>query len=908
MLCLLTSTIHSSAQSTIVAGTVIDDLTNKVVAGAVVSEKGFPENIETDEGGVFSLTVHEPASLTLVIVYEGRIEEFQYQLAGEEIHNLGEIRIRHAIDPVDDQFFTISLSDDDASGSDNVSGILTASRDIFESSAAYVFGPARFRVRGYDSENSQMNVNGAPMNDLEIGRVIWSNWGGLNDVTRNRETHFGVSAIPFTFGGIGGGIQLDLRASKQRAQKRFTYSNTNRNYSNRLMGTWSSGLRPDGWAFTISASKRWAQEGYIDGTFYDGYGYFVSVDKKINSKHLLNFVALGAPTSRGRNSAATQEMFEIASSNYYNSYWGYQNGEKRNSRVAKSHQPIFNLRHDWTPSINTVLTSTLVFQKGRYGTTALDWYNAHDPRPDYYRRLPSLIDDPGLADQVWNKLSDNEELRQVQWDRMYDANRINMSTIRNVDGIPGNDVTGKFSQYIVEERRYDNTRFIASTNLQHIVNDQFGIYAGAHYSWQKNHNYKLVEDLLDGDFYVNWDKFAKQDFPNDAVAIQNDLNHPNQLVKEGEVFGYDFDENIQDYGVWGQATWTLPQFDIYAGLSASQTKFWRTGHMKNGKFPDNSFGDSEKFDFFNVGAKGGITYKIDGRNYLSASGLYQTRAPYIRNAMVSSRTRNEFVKNLEQEEVYGGEAGYTYSAPYFKARITGYYTQFNDGTRTRSFYHDEERSFVNLTMTNIDKTHKGLEMAVEGTIFPGFKLHGVAAIGEYRYSSRPVATISQDNNAELLAEDLTIYAENYYVAGGPQKAYTIGASYRSKNYWAFYLNVNYFDDVWIDFNPIRRTTEAVDLVEEGSSLWNSILEQENTGGAMTVNASIFKSFLLKGFEENVFLNLSFSVNNALNNQEFITGGYEQLRFDFEGKDVDRFPSRYYYFQGLNYYFNASIRF
>ncbi len=899
----------ASAQTTIVAGTVIDDLTHKAVVGAQVSEQGYPESVLTDQGGVFSLTIHDPGSLTLLITMEGRTEEFEYNLDEGEMHNLGEIRIRHAIDPVDDQFFTITLSDDDdASGSDNISGILSASRDVFESTAAYVFGPARFRVRGYDSENSHMNVNGAPMNDLEIGRVIWSNWGGLNDVTRNRETHFGIKAIPFTFGGIGGGIQLDLRASKQRTQTRVTYSNTNRNYRNRLMGTWSSGLRQDGWAFTVSGSKRWAQEGYIDGTFYDGYSYFVSVDKKLNDKHLLNFVVMGSPTSRGRNSAATQEMFELASSNYYNSYWGYQNGEKRNSRVAKSHQPIFNVRHDWTPSVNTILTSSIVFQKGRYGTTALDWYNANDPRPDYYRRLPSLIDDPGLADQVWNKLHDQEEIRQIQWARLYNANRINMSTIPNVDGIPGNDVTGRFSQYIVEERRYDNTRLVASTNLQHIVSDKFGIYAGAHFSSQKNHNYKTVVDLLDGDFYVNWDKFAIQDFPNDAVAIQNDLNHPNQLVKEGDVFGYDFDENIRDFGAWGQANWTLPQFDIYAGLSASQTKFWRTGHMRNGKFPDNSFGDSEKFNFFNVGAKGGITYKIDGRNYFSASGLYQTRAPFIRNAMVSSRTRNEFVKNLEQEVILGGEAGYQYSAPYFKARVTAYYTQFNDGTRTRSFYHDEQRSFVNLTMTNIDKTHKGLELAVEGTVLPGFKLYAVAAIGQNRYSSRPVATISQDNNAELLEEDIIIYAGNYYVANGPQKAYTVGASYRSKNYWSFYLNVNYFDDVWIDFNPIRRTTAAVDLVEEGSPLWNSILDQENTGGAMTVNVSVFKSILIKSFEEDVFLNLSFSINNALNNQEFITGGYEQLRFDFEEKDVDRFPNRYYYFQGLNYYFNVSIRF
>ena len=160
----------------------------------------------------------------------------------------------------------------------------------------------------------------------------------------------------------------------------------------------------------------------------------------------------------------------------------------------------------------------------------------------------------------------------------------------------------------------------------------------------------------------------------------------------------------------------------------------------------------------------------------------------------------------------------------------------------------------------------------------------------------------------MLSENVTVYARNFYVSGIPQSAYTIGWSYRSKHYWSAYLNLNYFDNVWIDFNPVRRTEAAVDLVEANSPLWDQILNQEKTPSAFTVNASVFKSWLIDWFEDDVFFNLSVNVSSVLNNQDFITGGYEQLRFDFEAKDVGKFPSRYYYFSGLNYYVNASIRF
>jgi hypothetical protein len=63
-----------------------------------------------------------------------------------------------------------------------------------------------------------------------------------------------------------------------------------------------------------------------------------------------------------------------------------------------------------------------------------------------------------------------------------------------------------------------------------------------------------------------------------------------------------------------------------------------------------------------------------------------------------------------------------------------------------------------------------------------------------------------------------------------------------------------------------------------------------------------------GFKRNTFLVFNVGVNNILDNQNLITGGFEQLRFDYEGKNVDKFPARLFYGFGVNYFASATFRF
>lgn len=784
-----------------------------------------------------------------------------------------------------------------------IAGLLQSSRDIFISTAGYTFGQTRFKIRGLASENTSVLINGIPVNDLETGRAYWSSWGGLNDATRNKEIEAGISASNYSFGGAGGVTNMITRASSFRKMTKFTYSSTNRSYRNRLMFLYATGMQENGWAFTVSGSRRWAQEGYVDGTYYDAWGYFVSVEKKINDNHSIGFVGFGAPNKRGRNGVSVQEAYDLAGTNYYNPYWGYQNGEKRNSRIGNYHQPWLILTHYWTLNDKSELETSLFTNFGKGGSTALDWYDAADPRPDYYRNLPSYDNDfNGLSPEERQSLWQNDETyRQLDWDSYYFVNRKNLYTLDNVNGVEGQSYTGNLSNYIVEDRRNDRRNIGVNMNYELEINEHMNFSAGLNYNNYKSFQYKLVNDLLGGDFYLNIDKFAERDIA-DPIAAQNDLNNPNQVIKVGDKFGYDYSANINKANVFAKSDFSYAKIDFFVSASLSYDQFWRTGRMRNGKFPDNSYGDSEKQNFTNYGLKGGATFKITGRHLLDANLMYLTRAPYFRTAYISARTRDEVVDGLTNEKISSADFSYIYRSPYLKARASVYYTKFVDNIYSRSFYHETLRSFVNYQMVGVDKVHYGVEVGIEAKVSQNFTLTGVLATGQYYYDSRPTATISVDNNATVLS-NRTVYLENYHIGGFPQTAMSAGVKYFSSHYIFAGASINYYDDIYIDINPDRRTAEAVANFGPDYPERQAVLEQEKFDPNFTMDAYIGKSWRI---DYKYYISINFSVNNLLNTQDFKFGGFEQYRYD--PLEITKFPPKYFYMYGRQYFLNVNFRF
>lgn len=814
-----------------------------------------------------------------------------------------------------------SLSSDDLeteAASQDVSTLLQSSRDVFSSIAGFNFSNARFRMRGYQSDQYTVMMNGIPMDDPEMGWAIWAYWGGLNDITRYPEVANGIDASQYTFSGIGGFSNIDLRASRMRKGSRLSYAITNRTYRNRVMMTHNTGMMKNGWAVSASGSYRWSQEGYVEGTYFNGGSYFLSVDKKINEKHLINLSGFGAPTVQARSGIALQEAYDLTGNNFYNPYWGYQtdgnSGKqvKRNARERNNHRPSMFLTHDWTPDKKQKLSTTIYTTFGRTGNTNLNWYDAKDPRPDYYRYLPSYysIDDPYRAGTMADAWANDPSVSQINWDALYNANYKNLYTLENVDGIEGNDVTFNRSKYIVEEYRIDPRQIGLNAIYNRKLSDAMILSAGVNVDHYVSHNFKVIEDLLGGDYWVDINRFAEQDF-GDLNASQSNVDTPNRLVKVGDKVGYNYDIHVDKQSLFGQLEQKLAKIDWYAALSVSHTSFYRDGLWKNGIFPETSFGKSEVKNYINYGIKAGADYKITGRHYITVNFLNETKAPNSRDAFISPQTRNDMVSNLQSTSILSGDISYQVRYANLKARATAFYTQINNQTWNRRYYHDEFQNFINYIMTGVDNLYSGVEVGVEGTIATTWVATAAFTTGQYLYNSRPTATVTVDNSAEVLAEDRTIYLKNYRIGGMPQTAASIGLKYNAPKFWYVGASFNWFTNIYLDPNPDRRTSEAVAKYVDTDPQWNEILNQhvvhdlQNNNffeNNYTLDAYIGKSFKIK----DKFLRLNANVNNILNNKAFQTGGFEQLRYD--SNNINKFPPKYGYMYGTTFFVMASFLF
>jgi hypothetical protein len=857
----------------------------------------------TNGVGNFSFLMVPPGKYHLIAFSEGiKIDIADFEYTGNEL-NLGILQVEI---PVISTATEISLLDANeligADGEDeSFSSILTAGRDVFTNAAAYNLSAGRFRIRGYNNEDSEFLLNGMLMNDQDDGRVLWNGWSGLNDVLRNRTQVQTLAANDYTFGGVGGADFIDLRAAYKREGTRLVYSLSNRSYTHRLMATHATGMMKNGWALTAAASYGFGQ-GYIKGTNFNGASYFLSIDRKLTKKQMLNLVILGSPQTRGRSGGAVQELYDLTEDNYYNSYWGYQNGKVRNSREYRINQPIAIIRYDVEFSKNTSLMATLGYQWGSYASTSINWLDAPNPFPDYYRKLPSYHTDSTTKQLITEAFQNDASIRQLNWNDLYQANYNRFSTINDANGVVGNTVSGNVAAYLLEEQHFDNNKWNGNLLFNHF-RGATQYTAGIQYLKEQVHYYQKIDDLLGADFFIDYNRFASRDFPGNLDAIQNDLNRPNRILKVGDIYGYNYKIHTQRTSTWAQVIHKFRIFDVFAAANVSSQSFYREGMTKVGLFPDNSFGNSKISNFLNYGIKGGITYKLNGRNYFIGNASYTTRAPFANESFISPRTRDQIVDSLQSEKILSTELSYLFRYSKWKGRVTAFYTTFKDKIDQQSFFHDDFTTFVNFVMTGIDRVHQGLELGFQYQLDAQWSLLGAGSVGQYYFSSRPIATISRDNSAVDLVNNRLIYVNNYYWPT-LQEAATLGIQHSNRKFWFANINFNYFGRNYLSFNPDRRTVFAVDGVDDASK-FNEIIAQEKFPTAFTVDFFGGKSHR---FKDRSILALHLSVSNLLNNRNFRTGGFEQLRFDYETKDVQKFPPRYFYAYGTNFYLGITYTF
>lgn len=891
LLCICLLSGFASAQEATVKGVVVDFQTNTPIQGAVISAGDVSTN--SSEDGTFSFKI-EQGKYLLTITAEGYeplnkdifVTEAEFELDPSRMIIPG---TKPNVGIADESVVSLSSLESDKVDQ-NISGILVNSQDFVVSTAAYNLGFAGFKFRGYGSDYYDVFINGIPMNQPETNRPVWSEWGGLNDAMRNQESNNGLTPAHYGFGHVGGSSNINTRPTLMGRQHKFSYASSNRSYNNRVTYTYGSGLLKNNWAFSFNGSKRWAEEGYVQGTWYDAWSASFAAEKRFNEQNSLVITAFASPYRRALQAPSTQEAYDLVDNNYYNPNWGWQEGEKRNAKVRKLFKPTIIVNHYWNPNSKIRINNAVSYSYSDYGTTALNWYDASDPRPDYYRYLPSYQTDPYIQGLITEQWQTDESVSQINWDEMYQINYLQ-------------NLEDKQSKYIIENKKTISQTINWAPNMRYDLNKNITLFGGLSVQHYRSENFKQIEDLLGGEYWIDIDQFAERDFAGDTAILINDLQNPDKQLVEGDKYGYHYILTRNKAAHWGMAQFSYTDFDVYAAYNVAFTQYQRDGKMQNGRYPDNSLGKSEAKSFVNFSIKSGLTYKFSGKDFFKINVAYLTLPPALNDIFVMPTIANTYISNIENEQILSGDVSYVRSGRKFSGRLTLYQTYFENQTSSIGFYHDDLRTFVNYTQSGIDKVHQGIEAGVSIEVYQGLQWITYTNIGNYVFTSRPEATISYSNGSKPDTTK-TIYSKYFYDFSGPQFAATSGFRYNSNKFWFLNVFVNYIDKNYMSFNPERRTESAIANLGEGDPLITEITEQYRFEAGYTVDLSFGKSWKIK----NQYINLNIGVNNVLNNQELRTGGFEQMRYDFETQNVSKFQPKYFYAYGRNYFAMVSYRF
>ncbi|MDO4758917.1 MAG: carboxypeptidase regulatory-like domain-containing protein [Rikenellaceae bacterium] len=905
-------TLTASAQIGGVKGRVVSRANRMPVSGVTITLAPTGEAVTTDSEGNFSFDMVEKGSYNLTFEAD-EFESLTLQVRVDQmVRDLRTVVLVPAMpqEVLDDSIF-MEFDTETADDSNALPTSLSASRDLFNNIASFNFSEMRFNVRGYDSQYQDVYMNGVKLNDALTGYSPWSLWTGLNDATRNQEVTSGLTGSDVGLGGIGGTTNINTLPSQMRKGLRASLVSANQSYRFRAMATYASGLQDNGWAYAFSLSTRQGGNDYVKGVYYNTFGYFAAVEKQFDGgRHRLALTLLGSPTERGAQQAAVQEVYDLVGNNYYNPNWGYQDGKERNARVRENHEPLTMLNYQFNISERSRLTAAASFRFGRNGYSALTWQDGADPRPDYYRYLPSyFVRDNNLEQAAWQYerwRANYNNIRHLQWDSFYQTNYTRENAIdKEIYG------EGARANYMVEERHTDQRDWNFYVNFQHIFKNNSKLNAGVNLRRNRTEYYSQVKDLLGADYWVDEDKFAERDFA-DVLAKQNNLDYYNthghaHAAKVGDKYNYDYYAHVLKANAWASYAMQVGGLAMTFGGEVGTTKLWREGLWQKGLFPNNSKGDSEKLDFLNFKGKANFEYRFSANHALEANVVYMQQAPEFRSAFVSPRTRNTVTPNLEEEKVLGVDASYDLRYGDLKLRLTGYFTRIEDQTDLMSYYDDVNSSFTNFAMSGVDKLHFGLEAAFQLPLYRGLSLRGALSWGQYTYDSNPYYVQTRDNSAEVISEG-RVYWEDFRVESTPQLAANLGLNFRSNNNWFLSFDCNYYDNMYLSMSPVYRTDEVL-----SSSMTDADIaymrKQEKFDDAFVLGASIGKNWSIK---YKYTLGFSLSVDNLLNNQDIKTGGYEQTRLvkntETTVDSYQPFESKYFYMFGTTYYLNLYFRF
>jgi len=777
----------------LVKGIVVDKATNEALVGVTVLNPATGAGVSTNLDGSFTIKVPS-GKQELKISYIGYTSKI-VQVSSQN-QNLGNIAIESEAIGLNDVTVTssvairrktpVALSVIDPVTIENKLGtqefpeILKSTPGVYATKQGGGFGDSRINLRGFEAANVAVMINGVPVNDMEWGGVYWSNWAGLSDVTRSLQVQRGLGASKVAAPSLGGSINIVTRSTDQQKGGSVSYGIGNDGYE-KIGFAVSTGLTANNWAITLLGSKT-VGNGYIQGTQFESYSYFVNISKKINNSHQLSFTAFAAPQWHNQRNSGDKllisEWQKQPMKYKYNATYGFDmNGQQRTSAYNYYNKPQISLNHFWTIDDKSSLSTALYVSIGRGGGYSGQGYTSADR--NNWSGTPSS--GTGIPNTTFRA-----EDGTFDYGAIYSLNKASDSGSKMVMSSSVNNHIwyGALSTY--------NTK----------IGQNIDIYGGIDLRYYKGTHTNKITDLYGGNFFI------------DATSLRPLLSTTDWKTKKlgiGDVVYRDYDGYVTSQGVFGQAEYNKNALSSFISLSASNTSQWRYDRF----YYDAANAKSKTVNNLGYSLKGGANYNLDGHNNVFANIGLISRAPYFSGgAFLQSTTSNTVNPNGINEKAFTAEIGYGYKSKYLSANVNVYRTKWMNKTMVVTNTTDP----LNITVANlegVDALHQGVELDFVARPIAHLEIRGMLSLQDntwqsnasgYMYNTQgqpvnaagqPVAQVMGADHAKVnvnlkdvrvgnSAQSTAAFSPDYEI----MKGFRVGfdANYFGRNFASFKLN------------------------------------------------------------------------------------------------------------------------
>lgn len=689
---------------------------------------------------------------------------------------------------------------------------------------------------------------------------------------------YGISGLGL--GGQAGNHYGSTNASLFAKSKSFSSRVSNGTTMQEHRVQWHSGRLKNATWINIEAVYQATPSGFLANGLKDRKGILLSLEKAISEKQQIGFSFWWSPAIQGKRAPTVLEMYSITNDPLYNPSWGWRNGQAFYANTKKNNAPVISMRYDIHTSKGHSIQINLGGVFGTQSSTQLDWSKAADPRPDYYKYLPSFAKDDALKNKLLNWYLSHPQLLQIQFDQLIETNQSNSNA---------------GSKYIINERMQQLQLLRASVRLNYTINSNSFWYTGLAVSADKIGYTNQVADLLGGQFYYNYNSWVNDD--GIATAFQNDILAPNRKIKKGESWGAQYFLYSKTMQAWTALIGATRFLEWGAGLQMNVDQMQRKGFNQNGLFPRLSKGLSEAAFFPSFQYQFHVRYKFNGRLYLTTRFFREWASPdatELYTDPTNHAEKNSFLLPLTKS---GNEMKLQFMGSNLKASIL-YFMQTNRNERQyKLFYHDFYNAFVRASLGQMQTLHQGFESYIETNWSSPIQINIANSYGWYSITNQPLYEIRlSDNLYKVQSGQLLL--KRFPATAYPQAVQAITLNYQPAYSLRFSYTLVYASKRAISHDLFRRSTWTKENSVNPSD-WEALNKPVFAPNQWVSNVFISKSIQLQATNKKSALRCTISIRNLFNTS-IPSLIFEQSRYDYKNFVAEKFPAKYIYDLGRTY--------